>query len=397
MKILVLNVGSSTIKYQLFNMKDESVLSRGLLERVGTNNSTLKHEITGKNVIRTNQQITNHRQGINLILDMLVDSVYGAIQDLSEVDGVGHRVVHGGERFSESIIIDNNVKKAIRECCGLAPLHNPPNLIGIEECQSQMSDIKHVAVFDTAFHQSMKPENYLYALPMEMYTRYKIRRYGFHGTSHNYVSHKAAEILEKPYNQCKIISIHLGNGASMAAIRFGQVVDTSMGLTPLEGLVMGTRCGDIDPAIIYLLMDKLNMSSNEANDFFNQKSGMLGLTGFSGDLRDILHESASGNQAAKLAVDIYCMRVKGYIGKYIAELNGCDCIVFTAGVGENAVEIRSKICENMDYMGIRIDHEKNQIRGKLADISSHDSRVRVLVIPTNEELIIARETVKLIN
>ncbi|MDP3386239.1 MAG: acetate kinase [Eubacteriales bacterium] len=396
MKILVLNVGSSTIKYQLFNMVGETVLSKGLLERIGTDTSALKHEKTGKDAITLNQQISDHSQGINLILKMLVDSDYGPIQDLSEIDAVGHRVVHGGEHFSKSIIIDEKVRQAIKECCGLAPLHNPPNLIGIEECQSQIGDIKHVAVFDTAFHQTMKPVNYLYALPMEMYTKYKIRRYGFHGTSHDFVSHKAAEFLRKPYNQCKIISIHLGNGASMAAIRDGQVVDTSMGLTPLEGLVMGTRCGDIDPAIIYLLMDKLNMNPNQANDYFNQKSGMLGLTGFSSDLRDILDASASGNQTAKLAIDIYCMRVKGYIGKYMAELNGCDCIIFTAGVGENAVEIRSNICENMDYMGIKIDPEKNRISGKQADISSHDSRVKVLVIPTNEELIIARETNRLI-
>ena len=392
MKILVLNVGSSTIKYQLFNMEDETVLSKGLLERIGTDVSVLKHEKTGKDVIRLNQQISDHRHGIGLILKMLVDSDYGPIQDLNEIDAVGHRVVHGGEQFSKSIIIDDEVKKAISECCELAPLHNPPNLIGIEECQSQLSNINHVAVFDTAFHQSIKPVNYLYALPMELYTKYKIRRYGFHGTSHDFVSHKAAEILGKPYEKCKIISIHLGNGASIAAIRNGQVVDTSMGLTPLEGLVMGTRCGDIDPAIIYLLMDKLNMDPKQANDYFNLKSGMLGLTGFSSDLRDILNAAASGNQVAKLAIDIYCVRVKGYIGKYMAELNGCDCIVFTAGVGENATEIRRIICENMDYMGIKIDHDKNQVSGKQADISSHDSRVKVLVIPTNEELIIARET-----
>lgn len=396
MKILVLNVGSSTIKYQLFNMDYETVLNKGLLEKIGTETSVLKHKTTDKSEIIINSHISDHAKGIDLILKTLVDSVYGSIEDLNEIEAVGHRVVHGGEHFSQSTIIDDNVKKAISRCCDLAPLHNPPNLIGIEACQAKMSAIKHVAVFDTAFHQSMKPENYLYALPMELYTKYKIRRYGFHGTSHDYVSHKAAEILGKPYDQSKIISIHLGNGASVAAIRYGKVVDTSMGLTPLEGLVMGTRCGDIDPAIIYLVMDKLNMDPKQANDYFNLKSGMLGLTRFSSDLRDILDAEASGNEAAKLAIDIYCLRVKGYIGKYMAELNGCDCIVFTAGVGENSGEIRSRICENMDQMGIEIDPIKNRVSGIQADITSHKSKVSVLVIPTNEELIIARETIKLL-
>ena len=396
MKILVVNAGSSSIKYQLLNMEDESVICKGLLDRLGIPNTVLEYKITGKEKITIKKDVPDYSSGMQLILESLIDPVGGCIESLDEIRAIGHRVVHGGEYFAQSVLINEAVRQAIDDCCEVAPLHNPPNLMGIEACQKLMPNIDQVAVFDTAFHQTMSPEYYLYALPYDMYEKFKVRRFGFHGTSHDYVSHRAADMLGKPYEQCKIITIHLGNGASMAAIKEGRVIDTSMGFTPLEGLVMGTRCGDIDPAIVYYLMDKLNLDTKTADNYFNKKTGMLGLSGISNDMRDIIQAAAEGNKRAQTALDVYCLRVKGYIGNYMAKLNYCDCLVFTAGVGENGYEIREKICQDLDGLGIKIDIEKNLIRGQEADISAADSRVKIFVIPTNEELVIFRETLRLI-
>ncbi len=395
MKVLVVNAGSSSIKYQVVDMTDESVMAIGLVDRVGIPGTTLEHEPVGKDKVLIKRDLPDHTAGMKLVLEVLVNEEYGCIKSMDEIGAVGHRVVHGGEEFSESVVIDDRVKKVIKDCFDIAPLHNPPNLMGIDACEELMPNVKHVAVFDTAFHQTMEASNFLYALPYEVYETHRVRRYGFHGTSHFYVSHRAAEMLGKPFEQCKIITLHLGNGASMAAVRNGNVVDTTMGFTPLEGLVMGTRSGDIDPAIVFFLMEKLGLSTVEANNYFNKKSGMLGLSGVSNDLRDILEAAASGNERAQIALDVYYNRVKGYIGNYIAKLNGCDCLVFTAGVGENAIDIRENICKDLDYLGIKMDVEKNNVRGKEVDVAAADSKVRIFVIPTNEELVIARDTYRL--
>lgn len=395
MKVLVVNCGSSSIKYQVMDMTDESVMAVGLVDRVGIPGSTLEHKPTGKDKVVIKKDLPDHTAGMKMVLEVLVNPEYGCIKNMDEIGAVGHRVVHGGEAFAESVVITDEVKKVIRDCFDIAPLHNPPNLMGIEACQELMPNVKHVAVFDTAFHQTMGPANYMYALPYEVYEKYGVRRYGFHGTSHYYVAHQAAEMLGKPYEQCKIITLHLGNGASMAAIKDGKVVDTTMGFTPLEGLVMGTRSGDIDPAIVFFLMEKLNMNYAEANSYFNKKSGMLGLSGVSNDLRDIQEAAGSGNQRAIMALDVYYNKIKGYIGNYYAKLNGCDCIVFTAGVGENGIEMRENICKDLEALGIKMDVEKNKVRGKQVDVSAPDSAVRIFVIPTNEELVIARDTFRL--
>lgn len=392
MKVLVVNAGSSSIKYQVFDMTDESVLAKGLVDRVGIPGTTLEHKPTGKDEVVIKKDLPDHTEGMKLVLDVLVNPEYGCIKSMDEIGAVGHRVVHGGEEFAGSVVIDDHVKKVIKDCFEIAPLHNPPNLMGIEACQALMPNVSHVAVFDTAFHQTMEPDNYMYALPYEVYEKYRVRRYGFHGTSHFYVSHRAAEMLGKPYEECKIITLHLGNGASMAAVKGGKVVDTSMGFTPLEGLVMGTRSGDIDPAIVFYLMEKLEMNTKEANNYFNKKAGMLGLSGVSNDLRDILEAAKAGNERAQIALDVYYNKVKGYIGNYMAKLNGCDCLVFTAGVGENGYDVRECICSNLDFLGVKMDNEKNKVRGKEVDVATADSKVRIFVIPTNEELVIARDT-----
>lgn len=392
MKVLVVNAGSSSIKYQVFDMTDESVLAKGLVDRVGIPGTTLKHEPTGKDDVLIKKDLPNHTEGMKLVLDVLVNEEYGCLKSMDEVGAVGHRVVHGGEDFAASVVIDDKVKKVIRDCFDVAPLHNPPNLMGIEACQELMPNVPHVAVFDTAFHQTMTPGNFMYALPYDVYEKYKVRRYGFHGTSHFYVSHRAADMLGKPYADCKIVTLHLGNGASMAAIKDGRVVDTSMGFTPLEGLVMGTRSGDIDPAIVFFLMEKLNMDAGEANNYFNKKAGLLGLSGVSNDLRDILEAADSGNERAQLALDVYYNKIKGYIGNYIAKLNGCDCLVFTAGVGENGIDVRENICKDLEALGIKMDSAKNKVRGKEVDVATEDSKIRIFIIPTNEELVIARDT-----
>lgn len=395
MKVLVVNCGSSSIKYQLVDMTDESVLAKGLVDRVGIPGTLLKHEPTDKDEVVIKKDLPDHTEGMKLVLDVLINLEYGVIKSMDEIGAVGHRVVHGGEAFAESVVIDDQVIQVIRECFDIAPLHNPPNLMGIEACQELMPNVKHIAVFDTAFHQTMPAKNFMYALPYESYEQFKVRRYGFHGTSHFYVSHRAAEMLGKSFEECKIVTLHLGNGGSMAAIADGKVVDTSMGFTPLEGLVMGTRCGDIDPAIVFFLMEKMNLSASDMNNYLNKKSGMLGLSGVSNDLRDVLEAAEAGNERAKLALDVYISRVKGYLGNYVAQLNGCDCLVFTAGVGENSIEIREAICENLDYLGIKMDADKNKVRGKEVDVAANDSKVRIFIIPTNEELVIARDTYRL--
>ncbi|MDD4802056.1 MAG: acetate kinase [Syntrophomonas sp.] len=395
MKVLVVNAGSSSIKYQVMDMTDEKVLAKGLVDRVGIPGTTLKHEPNGKDDVLIKKDLPDHTAGMKLVLDVLVNPEYGCIKSMDEIGAVGHRVVHGGEDFAESVVIDDKVKKVIRDCFDVAPLHNPPNLMGIEACEELMPNVNHVAVFDTAFHQTMSPANFMYALPYDVYEKFKVRRYGFHGTSHYYVSHRASEMLGKAYEDCKIITLHLGNGASMAAISGGKVVDTSMGFTPLEGLVMGTRSGDIDPAVVFFLMEKLNMDANEANSYFNKKSGLLGLSGVSNDLRDVIEAADAGNERAILALEVYYNKVKGYIGNYIAKLNGCDCLVFTAGVGENGIETRENICKDLEALGIKIDPVKNKVRGKETDISTDDSKVKIFLIPTNEELVIARDTLRL--
>lgn len=395
MKILVVNAGSSSIKYQVVDMTDESVLAVGLVDRVGIPGSTLEHKPVGKDEVVIKKDLPDHTAGMELVLEVLVNPEYGCVKSMDEIGAVGHRVVHGGEAFADSVVIDDAVKKVIRDCFDIAPLHNPPNLMGIEACQRLMPNVKHIAVFDTAFHQTMGPANYMYAIPYEAYEKFRIRRYGFHGTSHFYVSHRAAEMLGKPFEECKIITLHLGNGGSMAAIANGRVIDTTMGFTPLEGLVMGTRSGDIDPAIVFFLMEKLGMDSAEANTYFNKKSGMLGLSGVSNDLRDVLEAASSGNERAQIALQVYYNAVKGYIGNYIAKLNGCDCLVFTAGVGENGIDVRENICKNLDFLGIKMDVEKNKVRGKEVDLATEDSKIRIFLIPTNEELVIARDTFRL--
>jgi len=390
--VLVVNCGSSSIKYQVFNMIDESVLARGLVDRVGIPGTVLGHKREGQAEVVIEKDLPDHTEGMKLVLATLTHPEYGVIKDLSEIKAVGHRVVHGGEAFSKSVLITDEVKQVIRDCFDIAPLHNPPNLMGIEACQAVLPNVPHVAVFDTAFHQTMTAENFMYAIPYELYEKYRVRRYGFHGTSHFYVTHRAAQMLNKPVEQTKIVTLHLGNGASMAAVDGGKVIDTSMGFTPLEGLVMGTRSGDIDPAIVFFIMEKLNMGPAEINNYLNKKAGALGLSGVSNDFRDISEAAEKGNERAKLTLQVYANRVKSYIGAYIALLNGCDCIVFTAGLGENAINIREMICEDLEFLGIKLDKEKNKIRGKEADVSAADSKIKILVIPTNEELVIARDT-----
>lgn len=342
-----------------------------------------------------NADIKDHEIALKLVMDALVNEKYGAIKDLSEIDAVGHRVVHGGESFAKSVLIDENVMKGIKDCIDLAPLHNPPNIIGIRACQKLLPNVKMVAVFDTAFHQTMPESSYIYAIPYEYYEKYRIRRYGFHGTSHLFVSERAAQIMGKNKEDLNIITCHLGNGASVSAIKGGKCIDTSMGLTPLEGLIMGTRSGDMDPAIVTFLMEKEGLSAKEVDNMLNKKSGVLGISGVSSDFRDIEEEAEKGNKKAQLALDMFHTRVKKYIGAYAAQLGHVDALVFTAGLGENSAESREEICKNMDFLGIEIDTNVNKVRGKETLISTENSRVKVYIIPTNEELVIARDTLAL--
>ncbi|GAB6190023.1 acetate kinase [Marinitoga arctica] len=397
MKVLVINSGSSSIKYQLLNMVDEKVLSKGLVERIGIDGSRIVHKVNGEKHI-LEHDIPNHEVGLKLVLDLLTDEKYGVLKDLNEINAVGHRVVHGGERFASSVKITDEVLKTIEALSFLAPLHNPANIMGIKSAMKLLPGVPQVGVFDTAFHQKMPSKAYLYAIPYEYYEKYKIRRYGFHGTSHRYVSKRAAEILGKPYEELKIITVHVGNGASVAAVKNGISVDTSMGFTPLEGLVMGTRSGDIDPAIVEFLEKEEGLSAKEVVNILNKKSGVLGLTkGFSSDMRDIEDNAIEGDPVCRLAFDIYEYRIAKYIGAYAAAMNGVDAIVFTAGVGENSPIMREEIIENyLGYLGITIDKEANNIRGEEKIISTSDSKVAAMVIPTNEELMIARDTKEII-
>lgn len=397
MKVLVINCGSSSLKYQVIDMENENVLAKGLVERIGIPGSVLKHEATGKEKVTIEDEMQDHKIALEHVIKAILDPAHGAIKDISEITAVGHRVVHGGEKFSASVKIDEDVKKAVEECIELAPLHNPPNLIGINACEEILPGVPMVGVFDTAFHQTMPKSSYLYGLPYEYYEKYKIRKYGFHGTSHKYVSQRTAELLGKNPEDINIITCHLGNGASITAIEKGKSVDTSMGLTPLQGLIMGTRCGDIDPAIVTFLMEKENLSISQINDVMNKKSGVLGISGVSSDFRDIEQAAADNNERAKVALETYYKTVKKYIGSYMAEMGSLDAIIFTAGLGENSSEARAEICKDMQALGIEVDSEKNNVRGKEQIISSDASKIKVLVIPTNEELMIARETLEVLN
>ena len=396
MNVLVINCGSSSLKYQLIDMRNESVLAKGLCDRIGIDNSFLKHTKTGSDDVKLEKDLPNHKVAVQEVINALLDKNIGVISDMSEITAVGHRVVHGGEKFSGSVVINEDVMRTLRDCIELAPLHNPPNIVGIEACQQVMPSTPMIGVFDTAFHQTMPKYAYMYALPYEFYEKYAVRRYGFHGTSHDYVATRAAKILNKPIEDLKIITCHLGNGSSIAAIKNGKCIDTSMGFTPLAGLPMGTRCGDIDPAIVTFLMEKENLDRKQVDDILNKKSGILGISEISSDFRDILDAINAGNKKAKLAIDMFCYSVKKYIGEYAAAMGGVDAVVFTAGVGENNITGRAQILEGLEFLGIEIDPEKNNTRGKEIDISTPGAKVRTLVIPTNEELAIARETIRLV-
>ncbi|MEC9489821.1 MAG: acetate kinase [Halanaerobiales bacterium] len=396
MKILVINSGSSSLKYQLFNMETESVLAKGLIQRIGIEDSFLEYENGSGEEIVIEKDIPTHKVGIELLLETLLSEDHGVLEDMDEVEAIGHRIVHGGETFSGSTVIDDVAIKNLEEVADLAPLHNPPNIMGIKVCKELMPDKPQVGVFDTAFHQSMPEKAYIYALPYEYYKKYGVRRYGFHGTSHGYVAKRAAQMLEKDLSDLKIITCHLGNGASVAAVKNGKSVDTSMGLTPLEGLVMGTRCGDIDPAIIPFIMDKEDISAAEMDDILNKESGLLGVSGVSSDSRDVEAAAAEGNHQAEIALELFNYRVKKYIGAYTAAMGGVDAIVFTAGIGENSKETRAGVLEGLEYLGVKVDPEANDCRGKEVFISTDDSKVKAMIIPTNEELVIARDTMGLV-
>ena len=397
MKVLVINCGSSSLKYQVLDMTNESLQAKGLVERIGMEGSVITHEKIGnddKFVLRTPME--DHKAAIALVLDAITDDVHGVVKSMDEIGAVGHRVVHAGEKYAESVLIDDDVIEVLEDCIDLAPLHNPPNLLGIAACKELMPDTPMVAVFDTAFHQTMPPESYIYALPYEYYQKYGIRRYGFHGTSHKYVAERAADIMNVNLDDLKIITCHLGNGASVSAIKRGVCIDTSMGFTPLEGLVMGTRSGDIDPAIVNFIADKEGLYQEEANEILNKKSGVLGISGVSSDFRDIEAAAEDGNERALLALKVFAHKVRFYIGAYIAEMNGVDAIVFTAGVGENDIAMRDIICNDLGNLNIKLDLVKNKVRGKELIISRDDSRVKIILIPTNEELMIARDTYNIV-
>ena len=397
MKVLVINCGSSSLKFQLIDSQSEKCLAKGLCERIGIDGSMITYAPEGGDKEKTLTPMSDHTEAIRLVLEALTNPATGVVKNLDEIGAVGHRVVHGGEKFAESVIIDEEVLAAIRECSDLAPLHNPANLIGIDACRKLMPSTPMAAVFDTAFHQTMPEEAYMYGLPYEYYQKYKIRRYGFHGTSHSYVSKRAAEVLGKSYEDLKIIVCHLGNGASVSAVKNGRCVDTSMGLTPLEGLIMGTRSGDIDPAIIEFLAHKEGKDIDQIMNVLNKKSGVLGLSdNLSSDFRDLEDGYHAGNVHAVRTLKTFCYRVAKYVGAYTAAMNGVDVICFTAGVGENAGIVRTIVCEYLGYLGVELDQEANGRRGEDIVISTPDSRTTVMVVPTNEELAIARETVRLL-
>ena len=396
MNVLVINCGSSSLKFQLINSDSEQVLAKGLCERIGIDGS-LTYQPAGGEKVKSDKAMPTHTEAIQFVIDALTDDKTGVVKDLKEIGAVGHRVVHGGEKFAKSVVITDEVMKAIEECNDLAPLHNPANLIGINACQELMPGTPMVAVFDTAFHQTMPAKAYMYGLPYEYYDKYKVRRYGFHGTSHSFVSKRAAELVGKPYDAVKTIVCHLGNGASICAVENGESVDTSMGLTPLEGLVMGTRSGDIDPAILEFIAKKEDLDIAGLMTMLNKKSGVFGLSNnLSSDFRDLTSAAESGNEIAATTVDVFCYRVAKYVGSYVAAMNGVYVIAFTAGIGENASLVREKVMEYLGYLGVAIDKEANDSHGEEVKISTSDSKVDVFVIPTNEELAIARETVALV-
>ena len=396
MKILVVNCGSSSIKYQLINMENEEVMAKGYLEKIGLPDSFLTHRVNGEKY-KIEKEIKNHEEGIKLVLDQLLDENYGVIKDLSEIDAVGHRVVHGGEKFSDSVLITDEVIDTIKECIPLAPLHNPAGITGIEACKKVLPNVPMVGVFDTAFHQTIPEEAYIYSIPYEYYEKYRIRKYGFHGTSHRFVSRRVAELIGKPIEDLKMVTCHLGQGGSLCAVKGGKSVDTSMGLTPLAGIPMGTRSGDIDPSIVTFLMKQEGLTPDEMDNILNKKSGKLGVSGVSFDDRDIEAAMKEGNKRAKLAIDTFVYQVIGYIGRYAAQMNGIDVITFAGGVGENGPEVRRDICKSLEFLGVKIDEEKNNVRGKECEISTPDSKVKVYIIPTNEELMIARDTMDIIS
>ena len=397
MKILVLNCGSSSLKYQLIDSVTEDVLAKGLCERIGIDGSAITHQPAGGDKVKELVDMADHTAAVQNVIAKLTDEKVGVITSLSEISAVGHRMVHGGENFTGSVVINEEVIAAIEECNDLAPLHNPANLIGVRSCQEIMPGVPMVAVFDTAFHQTMPKKAYMYGIPYEYYQKYKIRRYGFHGTSHDFVSKRAAEILGKDRKDLRIIVCHLGNGASVSAVKYGESVDTSMGLTPLEGLIMGTRSGDLDPAIVSFIAEKEGLTAAQVVDILNKKSGVLGLSdGTSSDFRDLVEAGAAGNEVAQGALDAYAYRVGKYIGAYAAAMKGVDVIAFTAGAGENNAEVRAMIAEYIEFLGTNVDPERNKIRGEEVILSDEGAKVVTMIVPTNEELAIARETVKLV-
>ncbi len=396
MKILVLNCGSSSIKYKLYNMDDESVLAQGGVERIGLDEAFLKLTLPNGEKKTLMHDMPDHKEGVNFVFQTLLSPEYGAIKSLDEIDAVGHRIVQGGDLFEKSCLVDQQVEDGIESLCDLAPVHNAGHLKGIRAVDHLMPTVPQVTVFDNAFHSTMPDYAYLYAVPYELYEKYHVRRYGFHGTSHRYVSHRMAEILGKDIKDLKIITCHIGNGASVAAIKDGKVMDTSMGLTPLAGVMMGSRSGDIDASAVTYIMDKLGKKPQEMADYLNKESGVLGISGISSDMRDVENAAAEGNKKAILALKMYNYRIKKYIGAYAAAMGGVDAIVFTAGVGENQVSMRAESCAGLEFLGIKIDPAKNNVRGKEAEISTDDSRVKVWVVPTDEEIVIARDTMELV-
>ena len=398
MKVLVINCGSSSLKYQFIDMMNEKVLAKGLCERIGMDKSFAKQSRDGEEALVIEVEMKNHNDAITQVIELLRDPENGVISDVNEIGAVGHRVVHGAEKFTDSTIIDGDVLNGIKECIEIAPLHNPPNIIGIEACMNLLPGTPNIAVFDTAFHQTMPRRAYFYALPYHYYEKYRLRRYGFHGTSHKYVATRAAEMLNRPLEELKIVTCHLGNGSSICAVDGGKSVETSMGYTPLDGLMMGTRCGSIDPAVVTWLMDHEGLNTNDVNEIMNKKSGMLGITGISSDFRDITAAMNAGDQRAKLGMEMFTYQVKMYIGQYAAAMGGIDAVVFTAGVGENVTHVRMSIVNGLEFLGIEVDEEKNNTAmGVDMDISAPAARVRALVIATNEELAIARDTLRLLS
>lgn len=396
MNVLVINAGSSSLKYQLYDMRNESVLAKGRVERIGMESSILTHEVEGQAEVREVSEILEHTTAVRKVLDMLTHRKFGVLRNIEDIQAVGHRIVHGGESFRESVLIDDEVKLEIRKLFDLAPLHNPAHMMGITAVEANLPGVPQAVVFDTAFHQSMPPTSYLYAIPTVLYRKHKIRRYGFHGTSHDYVSKQAAEFLGRPLDSLKIVSCHIGNGASCTAILNGKSYDTSMGMTPLEGLMMGTRSGDLDPAIVPYTINKEDLTLNEVNSMLNKHSGLMAVSGISSDMREVVQAMEEGSDSARLAFEMYAYRIRKYIGAYAAAMNGIDVLLFTAGVGENSAALRKRVCEGLTFLGIELDEERNAVRsGETRRISADGSKVEALVVPTNEELLIARDTFRL--